>query len=323
MWKNNKITSIGIDSESEIMTFATSKDLIKLSNITDRIIPFGYGSNSVIWDKCILVQQAEKYSIRDENGYITVEASAGTELGKIVYEAVMREVDSEIVHLAGIPGTLGGAIVQNSGVFGHTIFDYLVSVACWDNVQRCEVCLGNKECQPSHRSSIFIKEPSRYIILSATLNLPSSKNPNVKALYSSVLSKRAQSFPSPYDEPSSGSMFLSCLPVGWEIAKLLPSGKIVDLKNGQYRISPGVIFEALGLKGNFITKNLYLSKNHGNFLCNNGEATSREWFEAVSKLAEIADKNFGIRLSPEVNVIGNSIPSYVKALCRCREGYKI
>lgn len=323
MWKNNKITSIGIDSESEIYTFSTSKDLIKLSSITDKIIPFGYGSNSIIWDKCILVRQTEKYSLREENGYIIVDASAGTELGKIVYDAIMQNADSEIAHLAGIPGTLGGAIVQNSGVFGHTVFDYLVSVTCWDNTKRCEVCLTNLECQPSHRSSIFIKEPSRYIILSASMRIPLDKTNNSEALYNIILSKRAQSFPSPYDEPSSGSLFLSCLPVEWEIAKLLPMDKITDMKNGQYRVSPGAIFDSLGLKGKFITGNLYLSEKHGNFLCNKGKATSEEWFEAVSKLAEIAEKKLGIKLFPEVNVIGNNIPSYVKALCRCREGYEI
>lgn len=324
MWKHNSITSIGIDSGSKVVTFSASDDLMKLRDLTNKIIPFGYGSNTVIWDSCILVRPSEKYTVINDGGYTHIEASAGTELNKVVYEAVKYGINSNILNLAGIPGTVGGAIVQNSGAFGHTVADYIVNVTCWDNTGKCQVSLTKSQCRFSQRSSIFLEENNRYIILSARLRLcPDCDFYSAEELYRNVTKKREEKFPTPYSEPNSGSLFLPYVTDRYEIARQLPESKIITLENGRWKIPPGVILEKIGLKGKSITKNLYLSEKHSNFLCSMGSPTSEEWFEAVSQITETVNEQLNMRLSPEVNVIGNSIPSYVKALCRCRECYEI
>ena len=85
----------------------------------------------------------------------------------------------------------------------------------------------------------------------------------------------------------------------------------------------GILIEETGLKGKHITRSLYLSSKHANFLCRDGDSSPEEWYEAVSIIASKVKTQFGIELIPEVNVLGENIPEYVKKLCRTKQPIRL
>jgi UDP-N-acetylmuramate dehydrogenase len=86
--------------------------------------------------------------------------------GSVSLDAVAEEMG--YIALSGIPGTLGGAIVQNAGAYGAEIADFVLRVQVYDTEQDDVLWMSRDECQFSYRSSVF-KGGSRFIVLAAEL----------------------------------------------------------------------------------------------------------------------------------------------------------
>jgi UDP-N-acetylmuramate dehydrogenase len=73
--------------------------------------------------------------------------------------------------LAGIPGTIGGAVVQNAGAYGQTISDTVREVVCFDRWSADEVVFDRSACAFEYRSSLFKTSPDRWIVLRVDMDL--------------------------------------------------------------------------------------------------------------------------------------------------------
>lgn len=153
-----------------------------LSFAKERGLPvcvLGGGSNMLIDDG-----EADAVFLRVAIGGIAMTeegecvAGAGGEWDRVVAEAVARGL-SGIETLSTIPGSVGGAVVQNAGAYGAEIKDTLRWVDAFDLHEGAAVRLTNAECQFAYRSSRFKEEPQRFIILRAALSLVPGGAPNI------------------------------------------------------------------------------------------------------------------------------------------------
>ncbi len=198
-----------------------SLDFARDQNLATLIL--GGGSNVLISDQGF---DGLVIKIEIKNGFtvdkISVAASAGESWDELVEFCVGHDLWG-IENLSGIPGTVGGAIVQNIGAYGAALSQVLTLVAVYDTRDEEVKMLSVAECKFGYRGSIFKEEEGRYIILAATFRLSSSPTPNVsykdlqarfndssidiKAIRAAVLEIRKAKFPDLSVEGTAGSFF--------------------------------------------------------------------------------------------------------------------
>ena len=177
--------------------------------------------------------------------------------------------------LAGIPGTIGGAVKMNAGAHGSEIKDILVKTICLDENGKI-IELSNKEHEFAYRKSIF--EEKKYIILETELLLKKDNVDNIEARMNEMLEIRKKKQPIEY--PSAGSTF----------------------KRGEDFITSKLIDEA-GLKG-LSVGGAEVSTKHAGFIINKKNATAKDVLELVNKVKEEVYKKFNKKIELEIEVIG-------------------
>lgn len=198
--------------------------------------------------------------------------------GEIWDSVVKRTVDmrlSGIEAMSAIPGTVGGAPVQNVGAYGQEIADTMVDLTAYDSQTNQIVTLKNSECGFSYRHSIFRGEAAdRYVITSVTLKL--SKNLPQPPFYDAlqkyldehgttifthqvirdaVIAIRADKLPDPDKLPNTGSFFKNTIVEEWQLNDLRaidPNIPTYDMGDGHYKIPSGWLIENSGLKGTLL-----------------------------------------------------------------------
>lgn len=202
-----------VDELKESLDFARDKSLSTLV--------LGGGSNILVRDEGFdgLVIKIEIKGIAEKDGLLVV--GAGEEWDALVLHAVKKNLWG-IENLSGIPGSVGAAPVQDIGAYGAELRDVFEFVEAFDTAQGTTVRLSNKECGLGYRTSIFKKNPNRFVILQVALNLSkngkpnlsyrdlqSLKNPTLGDVREAVLGIRAKKFPDLTKEGTAGSFFLN------------------------------------------------------------------------------------------------------------------
>jgi len=141
--------------------------------------PLGEGSNLLAPDEgyegMLLHLRIPDFEVRDDGLVI---AGAGVIWDQVVRQAGLRGLWG-IENLAGIPGTIGAAPVQNIGAYGAEFADTLVYVDAYDASANEVLRLSATECAFGYRESRFKKEPS-LIIASVALQLSRDGAPKVE-----------------------------------------------------------------------------------------------------------------------------------------------
>ena len=132
----------------------------------------GEGSNVVCADTgiegVILQYRGQDLDWSETTDEIHVRASAGVIWETLVQQAVHRGAWG-IECLAGIPGLVGAAPIQNIGAYGQSLSDRCTSVRVFDRLQAQCYTLSADECEWSYRHSKFKRDPRRYCVLSIEL----------------------------------------------------------------------------------------------------------------------------------------------------------
>ena len=177
--------------------------------------------------------------------------------------------------LAGIPGTIGGALAMNAGAFGGETWDLVRTVQTVDR-QGLYHQRDVKEFDIGYR---HVKGRADEWFLSGTLVLSQGKSELSQAHIRGLLAKRAQT--QPIQLPSCGSVFRN--PPGDHAARLI---------------------EASGLKG-YVIGGACVSEKHANFIVNKGGATSAEIEELIQYVIKEVRKKQRIFLKTEVRIVGD------------------
>jgi UDP-N-acetylmuramate dehydrogenase len=160
------------------------------------VFVLGGGSNVLISDEGFIgvVIKLELEGIERKGDMVT--AKAGESWDKVVAYAVAENLWG-LENLSGIPGTVGGACVQNIGAYGAALSETLASVDVFDTKDNVQKTLAKEQCNFGYRGSIFKQEEGRYVVLSATLEL--SPTPNPKLTYRDLQARFASTTPTLQD----------------------------------------------------------------------------------------------------------------------------
>jgi UDP-N-acetylmuramate dehydrogenase len=263
-------------------------------------LPFfilGVGSNILFSDKgfngLVIKLQNTQYEIRNTK----VVAEAGVPLQKLVLETAKKGL-SGLENLAGIPGTLGGAIWGNAGAFGREIGDLVEEVKILQiaNGKLQIVNFKKEDCKFGYRESIF-KRKENWIILEAILRLKKGRKKEIEEKIKEILRLRKEK--QPLEFPSAGSVFKN-VPIE-KVPKEIREKFKEKIKNGF--LPAGVLIEAVGLKG-FQIGGAKISEKHANFIVNVGGAKASDVKELIKKIKKEVKKKFKIQLEEEIKLVG-------------------
>lgn len=173
-------------------------------------------------------------------------------------------------NLSAIPGSVGGAVVQNAGAYGAELRDALVWVEAFDTKAKEPVRLVSSDCRFGYRSSRFKEEPQRFIILKAAFALSPNGSPNISyrdlrerfagtspslsAVRDAVIAIRAGKFPDLREVGTAGSFFKNpVLPAAQAraLTEAYPGLPVFPAEDsGTSKVSLAWLLDhALGLKG--------------------------------------------------------------------------
>ena len=179
--------------------------------------------------------------------------------------------------LAGVPGTVGGALAMNAGAWGGETWSHVVAV---ETVNRRGVrhCREAEEFEVGYRT---VKGVDGEWFLSGVFQFEPGDGGAARARIKHLLTERAEKQPTGL--PSCGSVFRN--PRGDHAARLIEACGLKGYRIGDARVSP----------------------KHANFIINEGRATAAE-IEAILKHAQArVEETFGIRLEPEVRIVGEVV----------------
>jgi UDP-N-acetylmuramate dehydrogenase len=252
-------------------------ELIKIiSYLKENEIDFiilGNGSNVLISDDgfrgAVINLEKGLNFLKIDEGIIL--AGAGVKLSKFVDFCIERGF-AGVEMLAGIPGTLGGAIIMNAGAYGGEISDHLVDV---DVIRGGKLInLKRDKCGFRYRGSDLVDD----VVVQARFQLPKGDIEELKVRRRDIIVKRNRS--QPVDFPNVGSIFKN------------PSGKFA-----------GKLIEDTGLKG-LRVGDAEVSQRHANFIINRGNARARDVLELIKTVRRMVYEKFNVKLELEIRLIG-------------------
>lgn len=236
----------------------------------------GNGTNLLVTDKALprfVIKFGEDMSAilpDGDNGFF---AESGCTLSKLAGSARSAAL-AGLEFAAGIPGSLGGAVVMNAGAYGGEMKDVVTSVRYLDS-DLCECEKRGSDLDFSYRHSAFSSGGD--IILGCTVRLQPGDPEAIGARMRELAEKRRAS--QPLELPSAGSTF----------------------KRPKTGYAAALIDEA-GLKG-FSIGGAQVSEKHAGFVVNRGSASFDDVLAVMDHVRETVFARSGIELEPEVRII--------------------
>jgi UDP-N-acetylmuramate dehydrogenase len=233
----------------------------------------GNGSNVLIRDEGYrgaaihLDQGFADISVGDDN----VVAGAGVMLSRFVDFCIQRGLRG-VEMLAGIPGTLGGAIIMNAGAYGGDISSFITEVEIIREGSFKKV--RKEEAGFAYRRSGL----NRDIILSTSFKLPRGDEEELKNIRKELLKRRNES--QPVDLPNAGCIFKN--PPGDYARRLIQECGLKGLRVGGAEVS----------------------EKHANFITNQGNATANDVLVLIKVIRQRVYTQFNVKLDLEVKLIG-------------------
>ena len=236
----------------------------------------GNGSNLLVSDKGYegVVISLERLSELSLEGETSIRAQAGVLNSRIASFARENSL-AGFEFAAGIPGTIGGAMIMNAGAYGGEMKLITTSVRAITPDGEVKE-LTAEDCDFGYRTSALKREG--YVVLSALLQLQKGNEKEITDLMTELALKRKEKQPLEY--PSAGSTFKR--PEGYFAGKLIQDA---------------------GLKG-FSVGDAAVSEKHCGFVINKGQATSADIYKLIREVQKKVFEDSGVTLEPEVILVG-------------------
>ena len=236
----------------------------------------GNGSNLLVGDKGIrgvVIEMTEPMGNIEVHG-TRITAQAGAMLSKIANTAASNGLGG-MEFAAGIPGSVGGAVVMNAGAYGGEMKDIFEKVYVLDE-NGAQLELDRDALDLGYRHSCIPEK--KYIVTKVVLELVPRDEVEIRSKMKDLNEKRAEKQPLQY--PSAGSTFKR--PEGYFAGKL-----IMDA----------------GLRG-YQVGGAQVSEKHCGFVINKGDATAADICQLMRDVSDKVQAQFGVVLEPEVKMIG-------------------
>ena len=277
----SKHTTFRIGGAAEVFAAPDARELPQLLAMAKGadvpVTVIGNGSNLLVGDRGIaglVIEIGERMSEVRIEGTILV-AGAGALLSKAAQTAAAAGL-GDLEFAAGIPGSVGGAVVMNAGAYGGEMKDVLQSVKVLTEEGELLI-LTTEELELGYRHSCVPER--KYIVVEATMELTAKPEEEIRAYMAELRAKRIEKQPLEY--PSAGSTFKR--PEGYFAGKL-----IMDA----------------GLRG-YTVGGAQVSEKHCGFVINKGDATAADVRQLMQDVHDRVKEQFDVELEPEVKLIGS------------------
>lgn len=282
----------------EIISTQDLKDAINFAKENNlKFYLLGGGTNLLVSDNGFdgLVIRMKMNEITVKGNQMKIEA--GVPLIKAINMAAQAGL-SGMELMAGIPGTVGGAVRGNAGAYGTEICKTVKNVTAFDFEKMEEIVFENNSCDFSYRSSIFKKNPN-LIVLSTVLELAAADSKVVQEKTTETIMKRASMGLGGYK--SAGSFFMNPTTTNEKLKQEFEKEKGEAARND--KLPAGWVIEQAGLRGKKIGGAAVCEK-HSNYIINAENATSDDLMILISYIKQQVRDQFGIQLQEEVNYMG-------------------
>ncbi len=248
-----------------------------LKNFPDQsVLWLGLGSNVLIRDGgvsgAVIVTQGALHEIKQIDTHL-IYADAGVACAQLARHSARLSLTG-LEFMAGIPGTVGGALAMNAGCYGGETWPVVHSVEVINRLGERKKRFA-AEYEASYR---HIKKPAEEWFLGAYFQLKSGDKEHSLNEIRTLIEKRNASQPTGL--PNCGSVFRN------------PPNDFA-----------GRLIESCGLKG-FAMGGARVSEKHANFIINETNATAKEIESLILHVQKTVEREKNIKLIPEVCVIG-------------------
>lgn len=273
------------ESEKELLA------LVALARERDMdCLLLGAGSNVLVSDHgvrgLVILNRVSGVHITGRyRGRSRVDVASGVLLSRLARQTVQWGLGG-LEWAVGIPGTLGGAIIQNAGAYGSCMADVVlqtrIASAQWadDQVEHVRV-LSPEELALGYRTSRFRRRnagAAQEVVLSACLELNPQPREELRTRMADYISKRRTSQPW---LPSAGSVFKN--PPNDHAARLIQEAGLKGTRRGDAMVST----------------------EHANFIVNLGSARANDVKALIDQVRTTVAWKFGVDLEPEIQLVGD------------------
>lgn len=320
---------------ANLVEVSNQQELIEAVNWAEsqnkQLIVIGSGSNIVWKDEgfsgLVIVNKIkgiEMINETDQDLYVTVGAG---EIWDSVVERVVEQGYSGIEELSLIPGTAGGAPVQNIGAYGREISSVLSSVQAYDRTTKQVVNIPSYDCQFAYRTSRFkTTDRGRFCILSITLHVTKT-NPQPpfysaveeyfsrlgittytpQALRDAVIFIRTNKMPDPAMIPNNGSFFTNPIIDQDKYEQLKDKYSMVvswPAGEGKVKLSAGWLVEQAGFRGFHDQETGMATWERQSIVFVNEHAkTTADLLKFRDRIIKAVQDKFGVTLTQEPELI--------------------
>ena len=266
-----------------LVEIGNSKELEQgILTLWEHNLPFillGGCSNILVSDagirEVVILNRCKKVKVKTSTEIPEIWAESGLMLNQLSHTAA--EAGFAGMEWASlIPGTVGGAVYGNAGAHGGETCKNIVLAEILHR-KKGKLSLSNEDLGFSYRNSILKKEKGEQVILSATFRFIRRDPASIRSTIAELIERRLSTQP---QGASFGSTFRN------------PAGD-----------KAGRLVEAAGLKGKRIG-GAYISEKHGNFIINDGNATSMDIWSLINTAYDAVKERFQIGLIPEIELVG-------------------
>ena len=244
-----------------------------------KVTILGAGSNTLIRDrgiKGVVIKLGSNFSKIKLIDKTTIEAGAATLDRKISNFAVDNGIGN-FEFLSCIPGSIGGAVIMNSGCYGKDISKILISINVIDIFKCEEKEIKGEEIDFFYRGTSLPKE---FLITSVKLRGEQERKELIKKRQIELIEKKKISQPSQIKTCGSTFKNLSEEKKAWQLIKETGCD-------------------------NFREGDAAISKKHCNFFVNNGKAKSSDIEKLIKKVKQTVNEKTGVNLELEIKIIGD------------------
>ena len=261
------------ENKEQLIEFLRENKIFKLNTTV-----LGAGSNTLIRDngiKGVVIKLGSSFSKIKLINSDTLEVGAAA-LDRKVSNYAKDNGLSEFEFLSCIPGSIGGAVIMNSGCYGDDISKILISINVIDIKDCKEKVIKREDIKFFYRGTNL---PSEYIIISAKLKGKIKSKSIIEEKQNNFIKKKKLSQPSQIKTCGSTFKNLSNQKKAWQVIKQTGCDK--------FREGDAVI-----------------SEKHCNFFVNNGKAKSADIEKLINKVKKKVNDKAGVNLELEIKIIG-------------------
>ena len=215
------------------------------------------------------------------DGRFAVTAQAGAMLTSLANRAAEASLKG-LEFAAGIPGSVGGAVVMNAGAYGGEISDVLQGVTCATLQGEIRHYTAGQMAFGYRRSRLSAPDAEPEFVLAATFALAPGEEDTIRVAMREFNARRREK--QPLTLPCCGSTFKR------------PAGHFA-----------GTLIEQCGLKG-YRVGGASVSTLHAGFLVNDGGGTAADYLALIEAVTREVYRQTGVLLEPEVRIVGVEVP---------------